>query len=29
MKEIKAAVDFAIAAEEMTKEEFLNFVEGY
>ncbi len=29
IKEIKEAVDFAIKAEEMTKEEFLNFVEGY
>ena len=29
MKEIKAAVDFALKSEEMSKEEFLTFVEGY
>ncbi|MBN2814958.1 MAG: thiamine pyrophosphate-dependent dehydrogenase E1 component subunit alpha [Bacteroidales bacterium] len=29
MKEIKVAVDFAVKGEEMSKEEFLNFVEGY
>jgi acetoin:2,6-dichlorophenolindophenol oxidoreductase subunit alpha len=29
LREIKNAVDFAVKAEEMSKEEFLNFVEGY
>ena len=29
LDEIKSAVDFALKAEEMTNEEFLNFVEGY